>query len=112
MRCAVHTLQLSVHDVINTNENIKKLLVKVQKIINKTHTQNIWLMFCKNGAALPKLDCETSWGSTFNMLQSVTDCKSFLQQLGLANDPLLLGEEELACMDNLVISLKPLYATT
>lgn len=112
MRCAVHTLQLCIHDVMNTNEYIKKLLLKVRKIVKKTHTQNIRLMFRQSGAALPKLDCETRWGSTYNMLQSVLGCKLFLQQLGLANDSLLLEEEEWACIDDLLITLKPLHATT
>lgn len=112
MRCAAHTLQLSVHDVINSNEHVKEVLVKVRKIVKKTHTQNMRLMFRQNGTSLPKLDCDTRWGSTFNMLQSVASCRPFLQQLGLANESLFLGEEEWAFIDDLIVSLKPLHETT
>lgn len=112
IRCAVHTLQLCVHDVITKKENIKKLLTNVRKVVNKTHTQNIRLMFRHGGVALPKLDCETRWGSTYDMLQSVVDSKSFLLQIALANESLLLGDEEWAAINNLLFSLKPLHNTT
>ncbi|KAG0729308.1 hypothetical protein GWK47_030643 [Chionoecetes opilio] len=45
VRCALHTLQLCVHDVLKTDKNIKSLLNKVRKIVNKTHTQNMRLFF-------------------------------------------------------------------
>ncbi|KAG0729221.1 hypothetical protein GWK47_030787 [Chionoecetes opilio] len=52
-RCALHTLQLCVHDVLKTDKNIKSLLNKVRKIVNKTHTQNMRLIF-KNSSVTPK----------------------------------------------------------
>lgn len=112
VRCAVHTLQLCVHDVISSNDQIKKLLSRVRKLVNKTHTHNMRLVFRQSGTALPKLDCETRWGSTYDMLLSVTECKSFLLQIGLANESLLLSEEEFANIDDLLYSLKPLHSTT
>lgn len=112
VRCAVHTLQLSVHDVISSNTQIKRVLGAVRKVVNKTHTQNMRLIFKQNRKALPKLDCDTRWGSTYDMLESVVAGKSFLDQIALANESLLLLENEWEIIMDLLHSLKPIYETT
>ncbi|KAK4301466.1 hypothetical protein Pmani_026385 [Petrolisthes manimaculis] len=112
VRCAVHTLQLSVHDVISSNARIKKVLGAVRKVVNKTHTQNMRLVFKQNKKALLKSDCDTRWGSTYDMLESVVVSKSFLDQIGLTNESLLLLEDEWEIIKDLLHSLKPIYEAT
>ena len=112
VRCAAHTLQLCVHDMINGNQSVKSLLTKVRKIVNKTHTQNMRLVFRKNDKPLPKLDCETRWGSSYEMLQSVMASKSFLCHIGLANESLLIPEDDWQTIVDLLLCLKPVYDTT
>ncbi|XP_042215908.1 uncharacterized protein LOC121862043 [Homarus americanus] len=112
VRCAVHTLQLSVKDVINANDEIKKLLVKVRKVVNKTRTHNIRLVFRQAGAALPKVDCKNRWETTYDMLECVVKSKPFLLQIGLAKELFRLSEKDWAYIDNLLCSLKPLHSTT
>lgn len=112
VRCAAHTLQLCVHDLINKNQNIKSLLTRVRKVVKKTHTQNMRLVFKQNKMPLPKLDCETRWGSSYEMLQSVMAGKTFLCQIGLANDSLMLPEDDWETIEHLIMCLKPVYDTT
>ena len=111
VRCALHTLQLCVHDVLKT-DSVKPLLCKVRKIVNKTHTQNMRLIFKNNSVSLPKLDCETRWGSTYDMLDSVAEKKSFLNQIGLANESLLLLDEDWEKISDVTEALKPLREAT
>ena len=41
VRCAAHTLQLSVHDFFKTNFSTKEAVSKVRNVVKKTHKQNI-----------------------------------------------------------------------
>lgn len=59
VRCAVHTLQLAIHDIVDKDHDMKVLLTKVKKIVNKTHSHNMRLTFSQNLKPLPRLDCET-----------------------------------------------------
>ncbi|KAG0710655.1 hypothetical protein GWK47_022357 [Chionoecetes opilio] len=111
-RRTLHTLQLCVHDVLKTDKNIKSLLNKVRKIVNKTHTQNMRLIFKNSSVSLPKLDCETRWGPTYDRLESMADKKSFLNQIGLANESLLLLEENWEKISEVTETLKPLRDAT
>lgn len=112
VRYAVCTLQLSVHDVISSNARIKKFLLAVRKVVNKTHTQNMRLVFKQNRKAFPKLYCDTRWGSTYDMLKSAVVRKSFLDQIALANESFLLLEGERQIIKNLLHSLKPIFKAT
>ena len=111
MRCALHTLQLCVHDILKT-DSVKPLLCKVRKVVNKMHTQNMRLIFKNNSISLPKIDCETRWGSTYDMLDSVVEKKSFLNQIGLANESLLLLDEDWEKISDITEALKPLREAT
>ncbi|XP_064115089.1 uncharacterized protein LOC135221196 [Macrobrachium nipponense] len=111
VRCALHTMQLCVHDVLKT-DSVKHILCRVRKVVNKTHTQNMRLIFKNSSISLPKLDCETRWGSTYDMLDSVLEKKLFLNQIGLANESLLILDEDWEKISDITEALKPLRETT
>ncbi|XP_068237829.1 uncharacterized protein [Palaemon carinicauda] len=110
-RCALHIMQLCVHDVLKT-DSVKHILCRVRKVVNKTHTQDMRLIFKNSSISLPKLDCETRWGSTYNMLDSVLGKKLFLNQIGLANESLLILEEDWEKISDITEALKPLREAT
>ena len=58
VRCAVYTLQLSVHDFFKANFSAKDVVSNVRNIAQKTHKQNIRELFKHNNKPLPILDCE------------------------------------------------------
>ena len=57
VRCAVHMLQLSVHDFFKGNLVAREIISKEQKVAKKTHKQSIKGLFKKNKKSLPPLDC-------------------------------------------------------
>ena len=70
------------------------------------------LIFKNSSISLLKLDCETRWGSTYDMLDSVVEKKSFLNQIGLANESLLLLDEDWEKISDITETLKPLREAT
>lgn len=81
MRCAAHTLQLSILDVFKI-ESIKLTINKSRRLV-KT------LRLPKNLEALknmdlkrPVIDCVTRWGSTYDMLESLLRRQNFCQVFG------------------------------
>ena len=65
VRCAVHTLQLSVRAFFKTNFSTKEVVSKMRNAARKTHKQNIRERFKHNDKPFPRLDYETLWDSTF-----------------------------------------------
>ena len=81
MRCAEHTLQLGIRDVLKKGRS-DKFLTKLRKIaqhLRAPHTDGILKRRAGKGMLI---DMPTRWGSTFLMLQHLLDLKSFIQDLG------------------------------
>ena len=81
MRCAEHTLQLGIRDVLKKGRS-DKFLTKLRKIaqhLRAPHTDGILKRRAGKGMLI---DMPTRWGSTFLMLQRLLDLKSFIQDLG------------------------------
>ena len=81
MRCAEHTLQLGIRDVLKKWQ-AEKFLIKLRKLaqhLRSPHTDGI-LKRCANKGML--IDMPTYWGSTFLMLQRIADLKCVVQDLG------------------------------
>ena len=62
VRCAVHTLQPSVHDFFKTNSSAQDVVSKVKNVAKKTHKQNIRKLFKHNNKPLFRLDRDICWG--------------------------------------------------
>lgn len=76
----------------------------MHKVVNKTHKQNMRLVVKQNRKALPKLDFHTLWCFTNDMLENVVVSKSFLDQIGLANESHFILEDEWEIIKDLVHS--------
>ena len=111
MRCAAHTLQLAVNDVLKET-NFRNVLEKARKVVKKTRTQNLRLVFQREKHTLPILDCETRWGTTFLMLQSLINGKEFLIYLALTNEALLLSDSDWSSIEEMAAALKPMHQLT
>ena len=77
MRCAEHTLQLGIHDVLKKRRAEKFLtkLLKLAQRLRSPHTDGILERRANKGMLI---DMPTRWGSTFLMLQKLTDLKCFV----------------------------------
>ena len=80
------------HDFFKANSSAKEVVSKVRNVTKKTHKRNIRELFKHNNKALPRLGCETCWGSSFSMLESKLFVKDLLGQIALANESLLLSD--------------------
>ena len=81
MRCAEHTLQLGIYDVLKKGR-AEKFLTKLRKLaqhLRLPHTDGILKRRANKGMLI---DMPTRWGSTFLMLQRLADLKCFVQDLG------------------------------
>ena len=88
VRCAVHTLQLSVHDFFEANFSVKEMVSKFRNVAKKSHKQSIRELFKHNNKPNPRLDGETRWGSIFVMFESmlhVRDLQYLIKSLSQMN---------------------------
>ena len=112
VRCASHTIQLSVKGLLQRGGAAACLLGRVRGVVVKTHTQNIRLVFTKNKKPLPVLDVETRWSSAYSMLESMLGIREFIDELALTNDALAVSPEDWAECEELLAALKPLHMLT
>ncbi|XP_055623388.1 uncharacterized protein LOC129766817 [Toxorhynchites rutilus septentrionalis] len=78
IRCAAHTLQLAVLDVVNkSNDSIKEITEIAKKCNNVKYTTN----FGHHNATYPPTWCQTRWGGIYVMISSFLKQKQFFEQL-------------------------------
>ena len=77
MRCAEHTLQLGICDVLKKGraENVLTKLRKLGQLLRSPHTDGVLKRRANKGMLI---DMPTRWGSTFLMLQQLADLKRFV----------------------------------
>lgn len=79
VRCAVHTLQLAILDVVDkSHPNVKQVTEVAKRCKNVKYKTN----FDYHNATYPPVWCQTRWGGIFKMLDSFLEQKSFFVQLG------------------------------
>lgn len=78
VRCAAHTAQLAVWDVIKPYE---KRIRKIQKLVIKLRQREYSKFTKQHGAHLPPISNKTRWNSTYLMLKSLLKQKSFFNTL-------------------------------
>ena len=91
MRCAEHTLQLGIRDVLK-KRRAEKFLIKLRTLaqhLRSPHTDGI---LKRRGNKGMLIDMPTRWGSTFLMLQRLADLKCFVQDVGLHESYLIESE--------------------
>ncbi|XP_055529272.1 uncharacterized protein LOC129721119 isoform X2 [Wyeomyia smithii] len=78
VRCAAHTLQLAILDVVDkSNDAIKRVTDIAIKSKNVKYMTN----FVHHNATYPPVWCQTRWGGIYLMMRSFFQQKSFFEQL-------------------------------
>ena len=78
MRCAAHTLALSVKDGINEKHS-SRVISLVRNVAKTLRNPKINEILKKNAKLTAVVDMETRWGSTYLMLKRVVKLKEFIQ---------------------------------
>ncbi|XP_029725293.2 uncharacterized protein LOC115265169 [Aedes albopictus] len=74
VRCAAHTAQLAVWDVLKTYD---KRIKQIQKLVVKLRQREYYKFAKQHDAHLPPISNRTRWNSTYLMLKSLMKQKSF-----------------------------------
>lgn len=108
VRCAAHTIQLSVHDVLKYySEQLNKIREIVKKLRNNPYKNS----FTLNGARKPFLDVITRWNSTYNMILCLNSQRQFITDL-INRECFEISEELWQFIDQFVLTFKPVYTAT
>lgn len=79
IRCAVHTLQLAINDVVNkSDESVKK----ITSVAKKCKAVKYTAFFEDNEATKPPDYSPTRWGGIYEMMDSFQSQKPFFEKLG------------------------------
>lgn len=70
MRCSAHTVNLAIKDAVK-RLNCEAELKLIRALVRKTKAVVFRPIFKLNSIPLPVLDCDTRWGTTATMLESV-----------------------------------------
>lgn len=109
VRCAAHTLQLAVHDVLKDYEGQLKSIVSVVK---KLRLNRYRRLFSANLQKIPCLDVITRWNSSYIMIKCLTDQQEFIKGLIENDDEIAISEELWLFMLDFMASFKPLFIAT
>lgn len=84
VRCAAHTLQLAVYDVIKST-GFKKKMEYVKKIAATLRTKKWRHIFKVHRKSIATLECDTRWSSAYLIVEYFMEHRDFLQTV-LKND--------------------------
>ncbi|XP_058817285.1 uncharacterized protein LOC131680588 [Topomyia yanbarensis] len=109
VRCAAHTLQLALNDVVrNTDPNVKCITDFVKSVKKIKYKSS----FDVNKASYPPLWSPTRWSGKYVMIRSIIQQESFFTSLVEQFPELSLNEEDWEYMKEYEAAFKPLYVTT
>lgn len=111
IRCAAHSIQLSVMDTLKTTR-IKNILKKSRKVVKKLRTSTMRLQLQKEGEKKPIIDSKIRWNSQYNMLYRLVELKSFCIKYENVTTELKLSDTIWEEINNILEALKPIKILT
>lgn len=110
-RCAAHTLQLSVTDVLKPMDRNSNLIT-IRNLCKLAKTVRFRFIFEERGIPLPQGDVITRWGSTYNMISSFVNHRGFYEDLAATNTDFRIDSTLWNFMVDFEAAFKPLYDIT
>lgn len=105
IRCASHTLQLVVHDVVS-KQNCTENINRCRKYVIALRTPKLKALLRLANLPVPKLDVTTRWNSTYDMLCSFLALKDFCVQHS-DNPQLDVPEDLWTFCNNFIAAFEP-----
>lgn len=115
IRCAAHTLQLAVDDAVKATPSLKwqELLDQARNLAKYLRTPTVARQVKREGHPLPSLDVKTRWGSSYDMLRSIKDMKSFIADMFTEDQQKYdLSSDQWGALDDALAALEPVRLTT
>nr|XP_044249585.1 E3 SUMO-protein ligase ZBED1-like [Drosophila takahashii] len=109
VKCAAHTLQLSVKDFLQ-NLGCHEVVDKARKVVKTLRRPVYRLITIAKGLPQPEVDVATCWNSTYTMLKKLLLFEQFCEQE--KDIPLNLDSSDWESMKGVVDVLQPVYAAT
>lgn len=111
VRCSAHTLQLAVDDALK-DKGVSNLIGKARRVAKKLRAPNVVAVLKRMGRKRAIIDCPTRWHSTHDMLERLSELRSFCDDMSPTVNELHLSEHEWQAISNVVNVLKPAKITT
>lgn len=112
IRCAAHTVQLSVHDVLK-KDSVAKFLAKTRKLVKTLRAQPYGNMFkFDKTKKLPFFDGETRWNSTHAMVDCLLQQQDFIIGLLSPNIQKVYNANYWKRVEQFISVTTPLYILT
>lgn len=110
IRCAAHTLQLTIGDIMK-DLLFKETLEKARQVVKKLRTNTVLNLLKIEKFRKPILDCITRWSSSYRMCLRLLELKSFCTKFSVDFDELHLTADTWNKIDIIVTILKPANET-
>lgn len=111
-RCAAHTLQLVVRDVIKAHSKVSEAVTAARNVVKKLRRPTLRSLVKQRFGKRPIIDVETRWMSTFDMLACLLSMRSLTDELGPAMPELFLGCEMWQVVEETVTAMRPFKEMT
>ena len=111
MRCAVHTLQLSIKNGLK-QPHCNKLLTKTRHVVDNLRSPNVLSLLEKREMKRPVLDTSTRWGSTCLMIKRLLELQNSIEELGVLSPEFHLSTATWSSLNELLSIPEGPYAVT
>lgn len=108
LRCAAHTFQLAIHDVLK-QDIFKTKIDIIRAAVKQLKTTKYKQIFSIAKIKRPSIDVVTRWGSTFEMVDSFVQNKATYREI---ETNLNISDVEWEFCDTFLVALKPLHILT
>lgn len=109
VRCAAHTLQLVVHDVI---KHFKAEIQECRDFIKKIRTGTYKYLFAQHNKKKPILDVPTRWSSTYEMVKCLIEQKDFVIEITASDQKASISAETWEFLTQFEEAFRPVMVAT